>query len=58
MRKFLAILTFMSLSTSLFANNVLPLANITSSSGSFTGKIGQTFTFSGASSYDPDGGVN
>ena len=58
MRKFLAILTFMSLSTSLFANNVLPVANITTANGVFTAKAGQLMTFSGSTSYDPDGGVN
>ena len=58
MKSLFTILLLMSLTTLTFANNVLPVANITSSSGLFSGKTGETFTFSGSTSYDPDGGVN
>ena len=58
MKSLFPILLLMSLTTMTFANNVLPVANIMSSSGLLSGKTGETFTFSGSTSYDPDGGVN
>ena len=56
MRKVFAIFALMSLSTSLFANNATPVANITTTNGVFTAKAGQLMSFSGSTSYDPDGG--
>ena len=56
MKPLFPILLLMSLTTLSFASNVLPVANITTANGVFTAKAGQLMTFSGSTSYDPDGG--